>query len=73
MQTQALTLYEGASAVDMHKKILLSVHMLHNQQNKRGQAGIEPATSPTLKENHTTRPLALEKRLHLGSNQGPIG
>ena len=23
-----------------------------------GQEGIEPSTSPTLKENHTTRPLA---------------
>ena len=26
---------------------------------KRGQEGIEPSTSPTLRENHTTRPLAL--------------
>ena len=26
--------------------------------SKRGQEGIEPSTSPTLKENHTTRPLA---------------
>ena len=27
-------------------------------KNVRGQGGIEPPTSPTLKENHTTRPLA---------------
>ena len=26
---------------------------------KRGQGGIEPPTSPTLRENHATRPLAL--------------
>ena len=25
---------------------------------KRGHEGIEPSTSPTLKENHTTRPMA---------------
>ena len=25
---------------------------------KRGHVGIEPTTSPTLKENHTTRPMA---------------
>ncbi len=30
---------------------------LHNVK-KWGQEGIEPSTSPTLKENHTTRPLA---------------
>ena len=29
-----------------------------NYQKRRGQGGIEPPTSPTLKENHTTRPLA---------------
>ena len=41
---------------------------------KGGQGGIEPPTSPTLRENHATRPLALQHvRLHLGSNQGPIG
>ena len=27
---------------------------------QRGQEGIEPSTSPTLRENHTTRPLALD-------------
>ena len=28
------------------------------QIKKRGHVGIEPTTSPTLKENHTTRPMA---------------
>ena len=30
-----------------------------NQNFKRGRAGIEPATSPTRRENHTSRPTAL--------------
>ena len=31
----------------------------HTQKvEKRGYEGIEPSTSPTLKENHTTRPMA---------------
>ena len=29
------------------------------ESKKRGQGGIEPPTSPTLRENHATRPLAL--------------
>ena len=29
-------------------------------RGKRGHEGIEPSTSPTLKENHTTRPMARE-------------
>ena len=32
---------------------------------KRGHEGIEPSTSPTLKENHTTRPMA-HARVDLG-------
>ena len=28
------------------------------KKNQRGLGGIEPPTSPTLKENHTTRPKA---------------
>ena len=28
------------------------------KKNKRGHEGIEPSTSPTLKEKHTTRPMA---------------
>ena len=34
--------------------------------SKRGHEGIEPSTSPTLKENHTTRPMA-HARGDLGS------
>merc|ERR1712121_553462 len=37
------------------------------KQIKRGRAGIEPATSPTRGENHTSRPTALEN-LQRGSN-----
>ena len=33
---------------------------------KRGHEGIEPSTSPTLKENHTTRPMA-HAPVYLGS------
>ena len=40
------------------------------KSSKRGHEGIEPSTSPTLKENHTTRPMAhaprsTESLLHL--------
>ena len=35
------------------------------QKKGWGQGGIEPPTSPTLKENHTTRPLARRKALAL--------
>ena len=41
----------------------LAVHRVINQgkkKTKRGHVGIEPTTSPTLKENHTTRPMALK-------------
>ena len=30
-------------------------------KSKRGHEGIEPSTSPTLKENHTTTPMAHEQ------------
>ena len=36
----------------------------------RGQGGIEPPTSPTLRENHATRPLAHRMRL---SKKGTTG
>ena len=37
------------------------------QVEKRGHEGIEPPTSPTLKENHTTRPMAhaLHRRVEI--------
>ena len=31
---------------------------IKNNKKLRGHEGIEPSTSPTLKENHTTRPMA---------------
>ena len=39
--------------------------------NKRGRAGIEPATSRTRSENHTSRPTARATSLHRGSNSRP--
>ena len=42
------------------KTTLHQPHTLRGARTKDGgQGGIEPPTSPTLKENHTTRPLAL--------------
>ena len=35
------------------------------EQSKRGRAGIEPATSRTRSENHTTRPTARNKSVRL--------
>ena len=34
-------------------------------EKQRGRAGIEPATSRTRSENHTTRPTALDKSVAL--------
>merc|ERR1712121_269096 len=41
------------------------------KQIKRGCAGIEPATSPTRRENHNSRPTALGS-LQRGSNPRPL-
>ena len=41
-----------------------------HQAKKRGQGGIEPPTSPTLRENHATRPLARRMRI---SKKGTTG
>ena len=40
-----------------------------NQKTKRGQGGLEPPTSRTRSENHTSRPLAHAALAQLGERQ----
>ena len=48
----------------MMKKLGVPFAAQQEQNGVRGRAGIEPATSRTRSENHTTRPTALAIQTH---------
>ncbi len=59
------TRFRCANSLFNWNAMMTSTHLLRGKKHsglvkKRGHEGIEPSTSPTLKENHTTRPMALD-------------
>ena len=51
--------YESVSTINSKDALAFFVAQAQNNRQQWAVVGVEPTTSPTLRENHTTRPLAL--------------
>jgi hypothetical protein len=51
----------------------MNIHRIYGYTFLRGLVGIEPTTSPTQKENHTTRPKPLMCAIRESNPNLPLG